>query len=414
MQLVERHILKGEQYHELCVKAKNLYNQSLYYWRQSIFGNIEYFSEFELTGLLAEYNEENYKSLPAQTSQQVIKLLFKNIKSWQKARKEYTKTPSKFLGRPKLPKYKKETSIVCFTNQQVKLKDGFVYFPKMTNLEPLKTKVNNVCQVRIIPNSNHFTVEVVYEKQQKKLQEYNSNWMGIDLGLNNLATCVTKETGTIYNGKPLKSINHFYNNRKSQLQSLLPQGSYLSKRINRLTSSRNNKVENYIHQISNKIIKQAQNEDITKVIIGNNKNWKQDVNLGKKTNRNFVSIPHSSLIEKIQYKGLMVGIEVLVTQEAYTSKCSALDLEPIQKHDKYVGKRKKRGLFVTAEGKLINADCNGSLNIARLGLSVSGNEMQISDSVMRAALAPKKINVSTRNSLVNKYSLTSNAAQSNI
>jgi putative transposase len=407
MQLVERHILKGEQYHELCVKAKNLYNQSLYYWRQSIFGNIKYFTEFELTGLFAEYNEENYKSLPAQTSQQVIKLLFKNIKSWQKARKEYAKNPSKFLGRPKLPKYKKETSIVSFTNQQIKLKDGFVYFPKMTNLEPLKTKVDNVCQVRIIPNSNHFTVEVVYEKQEKQLQAYNGNWMGIDLGLNNLATCTTKETGTIYNGKPLKSINHFYNKRKSQLQSLLPQGSYLSKRINRLTSSRNNKVENYIHQISNKIIKQAENENVTKVIIGNNKNWKQDVNLGKKTNRNFVSIPHSSLIEKIQYKGLLVGIEVLVTQEAYTSKCSALDLEPIQKHDKYVGKRKKRGLFVTAEGKLINADCNGSLNIARLGLSVSGNEMQISNSVMRAALAPKKINVSTRNSLVNKYILTS-------
>jgi len=414
MQLVERHILKSEQYHELCVKAKNLYNQSLYYWRQSIFGNIEYFTEFELTRLLAEYNEENYKSLPAQTSQQVIKLLFKNIKSWQKARKEYAKNPSKFLGRPKLPKYKKETSIVCFTNQQVKLKDGFVYFPKATNLKPLKTKVNNVCQVRIIPNSSHFTVEVVYEKQKKQLQEYNGNWMGIDLGLNNLATCTTKNIGTIYNGKPLKSINHFYNKRKSQLQSLLPQGSYLSKRIQRLTNRRNNKVENYIHQVSNKIIKQAQNENVTKVIIGNNKNWKQDVNLGKKTNRNFVSIPHSSLIEKIQYKGLMVGIEVLVTQEAYTSKCSALDLEPIQKHDKYVGKRKKRGLFVTAEGKLINADCNGSLNIARLGLSASGDEMQISNSVMRAALAPKKINVSTRNSLVNKYFLTSNAAQSNI
>lgn len=396
MQLVEKHIIKDASFLEVCKLSKNLYNQALYYWRQSIFKNIEYFTEFELTGLFAEFKQEDYCKLPAQTSQQVIKLLFKNIKSWHQSRKEYEKNPSKFLGRPKLPNYKKETSICVFTNQQVKFKNGFILFPKKCNLPTIKTKVDNACQVRIIPNSDHCVVEIVYEKQEQPMQDYNGNWMGIDLGLNNLATCVTQKSGVIYNGKPLKSINHFYNKRKSQLQSLLLKGNYLTKRINRLTNSRNNKVENYIHQISNKIIKQAENENITKIFIGNNKNWKQEVNLGKKTNRNFVSIPHSSLIEKIKYKGLMVGIEVLVTQEAYTSKCSALDLEPIQKHENYLGKRKKRGLFITSTGKLINADCNGSLNIARLGLkSASLNEINISDKVMRAALAPKKINVLT-------------------
>lgn len=143
MQLVERHIVNDNEYYNLCVKAKNLYNQALYYWRQSIFGNIQYFSEYELTGLFAEYKEENYVALPAQTSQQIIKLLFKNIKSWQKARKEYEKNPSKFLGRPKLPKYKKETSIALFTSQQIKLKEGYISFPKMTNLPKIKTKVDN-------------------------------------------------------------------------------------------------------------------------------------------------------------------------------------------------------------------------------------------------------------------------------
>ena len=393
MQLVERHIVNDNEYYNLCVKAKNLYNQALYYWRQSIFGNIQYFSEYELTGLFAEYKEENYVALPAQTSQQIIKLLFKNIKSWQKARKEYEKNPSKFLGRPKLPKYKKETSIALFTSQQIKLKEGYISFPKMTNLPKIKTKVDNICQVRIIPNCDHFIVEVVYKKQEQKMQEYNGNWMGIDLGLNNLASCSTKESGVIYNGKQLKSINAFFNKRKAKLQSMLPVGQYLSKRINRITFSRNNKVTNFIHQTSKQIIKHAKKENITKIIIGNNANWKQEINLGKKTNRNFVSIPHSTLIEKIKYKGLMEGIEVLVTQEAYTSKCSALDLEPIQKHENYIGKRKKRGLFVTATGKLVNADINGSLNIARLGLTVTGNEINISDSVLRAALAPKIINV---------------------
>ena len=116
------------------------------------------------------------------------------------------------------------------------------------------------------------------------------------------------------------------------------------------------------------------------------------INLGKNTNRNFVSIPHSTLIEKIKYKGLLVGIEVVITQEAYTSKCSALDLEPIKKHETYLGKRVKRGLFRTSNGTKINADCNGALNIARL---VAGNEI-LSDSVKSCVSQPIVVNVFER------------------
>lgn len=387
MKLVERHIIKDIGYKDLCVKTKNLYNQSLYYFRQSIFGKIQYFSEYELTGLFAEFNEKSYKELPAQTAQQVIKLLFKDIKSWKEARKEYTKFPKKFLGRPKIPKYKKELSVVIFTNQQIKIKDNCIHFPKSVNLKPLATKVKNISQVRIVPNSDHFVIEVIYEKQEKEIKTYNGNWMGIDLGMNNLATCTSNKSAIIYDGKLLKSINHFYNKRKSKLQSKLIKEKYSSKRIQRLTFKRNNKTNNYIHQISNKIIKQANNENITKIIIGNNKRWKQDINLGNNTNRNFVSIPHSTLIEKIKYKGFMEGIEVIITQEAYTSKCSALDLEPICKHQNYLGKRVKRGLFRTANGNKINADVNGSLNIARL---VAGNEI-ISDSVRSCVSQPRKV-----------------------
>lgn len=382
---------------DICVKAKDLYNQSLYYWRQSIFKNIEYFSEYELTGLFAEYNEPTFRALPAATGQQIIKLLFKNVKGWQRAKREYNKNPSKFAGEPKLPKYKKETSIVIFVNNQVKIKGGFIHFCKMANLAPLKTKVDNIRQVRIIPNSDHFIVEVVYEKQEKEIKPYNGKWMGIDLGMNNIATCVTNDSAMIYNGKPLKAINHFYNKRKSALQSLLPKNKYKTKRIQRLTNSRNTKIENYIHQISNSIIKQAENENITKIIIGNNKNWKQGINLGKNTNRNFCLIPHSALIDKIKYKGLMNGIEVVITQEAYTSKCSALDLEPICKHENYVGKRIKRGLFRTAIGTKINSDINGALNIARL---VAGNEI-ISNSVRSVALTPMKMTFYSKNVNIN-------------
>lgn len=393
MQLVEQHIVKDTSFIEVCIKAKNLYNQALYYWRQSMFGRIQYFSEFELTTLFAEFNEEDYRALPAQTSQQIIKTLFKNVKSWQKSRKEYAKNPSKFLGKPKLPKYKKETSICLFTNQQIKLKSGFIHFPKQVNLEPLKTKQDNVQQVRIIPHINHCVIEVVYNTKDVLQNSYNGNWMGIDLGLNNLATSASKEQSFIVNGKPLKSINHYYNKRKKELQSKLKQNIHSSKRIERITHKRNMKVKDYLHKSSRIVIENAKSQNITKIIIGKNENWKQKINIGTKNNRQFTSIPHATLIEMIQYKAQLAGIETILTQEAYTSKCSALDLEPICKHEKYIGRRKKRGLFVTATGKLINADANGALNIARLGLSVSENEMQISDSVMSCVSQPKKLNI---------------------
>lgn len=377
---------------EICVKAKNLYNQALYYWRQSIFKNIQYFSEYELTKLFAEFNEENYRNLPTQTSQQIIKTLFKNIRSWQKSRKEYEKNPNKFIGKPKLPGYKKETSICIFTNQQIRVKDGFIHFPKQTNLQPLKTRQDNIQQVRILPHINHCVVEVIYNVLDVEKKEYNGNWMGIDLGLNNLATCVSNTQGFILNGRPLKSINHYYNIRKKHFQSSLKPNIYSSDRIEKLTVKRNNKVKDYLHKSSKIIIEKAKESNTTKIIIGKNENWKQKINIGTTNNRQFTSIPHATFIEMIKYKAQMEGIETVITQEAYTSKCSAIDLEPICKHEKYVGKRKKRGLFVTKHGKLINADSNGALNIARLG-SVSGDEIKISDLVLSCVSQPKKINI---------------------
>ena len=390
---VEQHIIRDDRFKGLCVKAKNLYNQSLYYWRQSIFGNIQYFSEYELTTLFAEYNEENFRALPSNTSQQIIKVLFNNIKSWQKGRKEYTKNPSKFLGRPKMPKYKKELSELHFSSNQVRLKKGFVHFPKMIGIAPMKTNISNIVCCRIIPKSNHFVVEFGYSVENVPQKEYNGNWMGIDIGLNNLATCVTKNEAFIINGKPIKAVNNFYNKRKKQLQSKLKQNTFTSNRIKRLTFRRNQKVKDYIHKASRKIVNAAKVNNITKIIIGKNENWKQDINIGKKTNREFTLIPHATLIDKIKYKARMEGIEAITTQEAYTSKCSALDLEVIGKHETYLGKRKKRGLFVTETGKLINADCNGALNIARLGLSVNCNEIEISEQLMSCVAQPNKMNV---------------------
>lgn len=385
MQLVEQHIIMDDRFKDWCVKAKNLYNQSLYYYRQSVFKNIEYFSEYELLGLFREFKEENYIQLPSHCGQEVIKNLFKNIKSWQKARKEYEKNPSSFLGRPRLPKYKKELSVLSFNSCQVKLKKGFVHFPKMIGVAPMKSNIHNIQSCRVIPKANHFVVEFIYNAPDVEQKEYNNKALGVDLGLNNLATCITTTGNSfIVNGKPLKSINAFYNKRKSQLQAHSKNKFFTSKRIERLTFRRNNKIKNYIHHASKYIVESAKELDITKIVVGNNKNWKQEINIGKRTNQNFVSIPHSNLIKTIEYKAKMAGIEAVVTEESYTSKCSALDLEKICKHENYVGKRTKRGLFRTANGTKINADANGAANILR---KVIGNSF-MDDSILSALIAP--------------------------
>jgi len=399
MQLAEQHIIKTDEWREWCIKAKNLYNQSLYYWRQSMFKNIEYFSEYELLKLFREFKEENYIQLPSHCGQNVLHELFGNIKGWQNAQKEYAKNPSKFSGRPKMPKYKKELGLLCFNNLQVKLKNGYVHFPKMIGIAPIKTNIPNINFCRVVPKSNHFVVEFVYTIDEKPLQEFNCKAMGVDLGLNNLATVVSN-TGDafIVNGRPLKAINAFYNKRKAGLQSKLIKGAFNSKRIERLIFKRNNKVKNYIHHASRFIVNKAEELNVTKIIIGNNKNWKQSVNMGSKNNQNFVSIPHSYLIKTIEYKARLNGIEVVTTEESYTSKCSALDLEPICKHKNYVGKRVKRGLFKTANGTKINADCNGAANIIR---KVVLNGAYSPDKILRAVIAPSIISVFKQNTCKN-------------
>lgn len=365
MQQVESHILNTKEIEAICIKAKLLYNQSLYYLRQSLFGNIEKFSEYELTGLFAEYSEEVYKALPAQTSQQVIKLLFKNWKSYWASIKDWKKTPSKYLGKPKLPKYKKETSIVVFTNQQVRIKDGFIHFPKNT-IAPIKTNITNICQVRIIPLPNTFKIEVIYEKENTDLKLNKDNVLSLDLGINNFITAIDNVGNQpfIINGKPLKSFNHWYNKKRAKLMSFIGDRGN-SKRVGRLTHYRNCFIEDKLHKISRTIVSYCVENNIGTIVIGKNKNWKQEINLGKKTNQKFIELPHSKLIDKIKYKAELFCMNVEVPEESYTSKVDHLAFEEMKKQETYLGKRKKRGLFQSSIGKLLNADVNGSIGIGR-------------------------------------------------
>ena len=225
-------------------------------------------------------------------------------------------------------------------------------------------------QVRIVPQATCFVVEVVYKIEPTQAAVDESRVLAIDLGLNNLATCVS-DIGVepfIINGKPLKSLNRYYNKEKARLQSFIGDKG-TSNRIKQLTFKRNQQVNDYIHKASTYIRKWCIEHQIGTVVIGKNDGWKNEINLGKKTNQNFVSIPFNKLVEQLQYKLGDVGICVRITEESHTSKIDHFAFEPIGHHEKYLGKRIKRGLFLSSTGHLFNADVNGAIGI---GIKVIG------------------------------------------
>lgn len=375
MQRVERHIIIGnEQLGKLCFLSKNLYNYVNYLIRQEFTKNGKMPSEYELTTLLAREKQVDYIALPAQTSQQVVALLFKNWKSFFKL----CKCKDKLKARLKLPKYKHKTkgrNIVVFTSQQCKLKDGYIHFPKKANIQPLRTKVTNLRQVRIIPQCSCHIIEVVYEKESIETSGLEpDSYLSIDVGLNNLATSYDSlhHKSFIINGRPLKSMNQYFNKRKAKLMSFIG-GKGMSRRIGKLTLKRNCKVNDYMHKASRFIVNYCMENHIETIVIGNNKDWKQHCNMGKRNNQNFVGIPFEKLISQIQYKAEELGIKFVITEESYTSKIDHYAGEEMCHHETYLGKRIQRGLFRSSTGKVLNADLNGAIGILRkvVGESIS-------------------------------------------
>lgn len=354
----------------LCHLAKNLYNEANYFIRQRFFQTRNWLRFYDLNNLL--HNSTNYQALPIQTAQQIILLLDRNWKSFFRAITDWKKHPDKYLDRPRLPHYKKKDGefLVIFTNQQCKLREGFLIFPKKTNLEPVRTRITaNLHQVRIVPKGRNYVIEIIYEQIERDCGLDKGNIVGIDLGLCNLITGVNNRglSPVVIKGGISKSISQFYNKMRARYQSLkdLQGYNFETKRLQRLTLKRNMKIKDQFHKVSRKLINYCILGNFGTIIIGYNENWKQNIALGRRTNQNFVQIPFLKLIQMICYKAKLVGIEVVEEEENYTSCCSFFDNEPIEFHPKYLGARIGRGLFRTSTRKIVNADCNGGYNIIR-------------------------------------------------
>ncbi|MHA2280374.1 MAG: RNA-guided endonuclease InsQ/TnpB family protein [Promethearchaeota archaeon] len=371
MKLTEQIQLKTlPQLSYLCHLSKNLYNLANYYVRQEYFYLGNWLRFCDLWYMLKE--KEAYKKLPSQTAQQTLKLVDKNWKSFFKSNKAYKKRPEKFLSPPRPPRYKKKDGecILVFTNQQCRIKGEQLYFPKKTQLNPIKTRIKSkLHHVRIIPKGLYYILEIIYQKEIQNLNLDKKRVIGIDLGLKNIITIVNNAglQPAIIKGGIIKSINQFYNKQLAKYRSIKDKQGISSetKRFQWLTRKRNNKIIDIFHKISRSVINYCLNHDFGTIIIGYNKTWKQRITIGKRNNQNFVQIPFTKLLFQIEYKAKLIGIDVILEPESYTSKCSFLDNEPIQKHERYQGRRTCRGLYQSQRGIIINADVNGAYSILK-------------------------------------------------
>lgn len=432
---------------ELCHISKNLWNEANYVVRQLFtmkdikvakatdgnnnkvnHGAINYcgnYMNYSNLDYLIKNKSENYKKLNGATSQQILKILDRSWKSFFEAIKDWKINPEKYLGRPKLPGYLKKYGefLLVFTNQQVKIKDGYLIFPKKLkelNEKKIKTRLNDeidLREIRIIPkggNNVGYIIEIVYQIEEHQLDLNKDRVIGIDFGLRNVVTISNNigEKPICIKGGVLKSINQYYNKRKAEIQSTYDRQpiacSIKDKKeicrkngpaIQILTINRNKKIKDVMHKYSRWIIKYCIKHNIGTIVNGVSQGQKQEINLGGRTNQNFVSIPTDKLRKMIKYKAEEIGIQFIEQEESHTSKCSFLDDEVVGHSGIYLGKRIYNatchgGLFRSSIGKIINTDVQGGYNIIKKAIPKAFTNLVVirQDGIEGVGLHPIRIN----------------------
>ncbi len=377
MQLVEQHRIDHHDprfgaIDQVTFASKHLYNAALYIKRQA------YIHENQRVIRYADLDKQmqstvEYRGLPAKVAQWVLKQVCTAWDSYFAAVAEWQAHPEKFKGHPKLPKYlpKHGRNLLVYTSQAISrdLKNvGWVVPSGVAIRVATKHTHAAMAQVRLVPKATHYMVEVIYEREPEPQAVDPTLIASVDIGVNVLAAITSNKPGftpLLVNGRPLKSCNQSYHKRRAKAQARLPKEQFTSRALEEMTDVRHRRIQSYLHTASRAIINLLVREGIGTLVIGQNVGWKQEVNLGKHNNQAFVFIPHARFIEMLTYKAALVGIQVVTIAESHTSKCSFLDGEPLQHHAHYLGKRIKRGLFITSTGQTLHADVNASYNILR-------------------------------------------------
>jgi len=369
----------------LCHLSKNMYNETLYEVRQYFFDNGEYLNYYNAWERLK--NESwNYKRLPSQVAQQTMKNVdkafqsfFKLVEKGREGKYDSDKvSPPSYLD-------KEGFYLLDFPNQMFQIKDDYLRIgvPKKFREEfgyeqkeiriPFtyeEVKDKDIKRLQILPkgDAEYFEYRLVYEEEKEPIETDDDTFLSIDLGVDNLATCVDHSGRSfIIDGRKLKSINRWYNKEIARLRGIKDKQSIEgdTKRIKKLFRDRRNKIHDYLNKAVYRIVEYCKDKKIGTVLVGDGKGWKQEVNIGDKNNQNFVQIPFDTFKQKLKHKCEYYEIGFELVNESHTSKCSFLDGEPVEHHEEYIGTRVERGLFKASDDTLINADVNGALNIAK-------------------------------------------------
>ncbi len=366
---------------KLCRLSKNLYNVTLYETRQFYIRNDSFLKYAKVYHIVKE--NENYKQMPKQVAQQTMKVIERNMRSFFGLLRERKKgNYNRQIG---LPRYLPKNGYfdLIFQKDQFKIIDNKVrlslgnYFSKQLSSKylyiplPENIKEKRIKEVRINPRANgkRLYVDYIYKIEPEKTELNPTEYLSIDLGLDNFATTVsttTNEPSIILDGRGLKSFNRWWNKEKARLDSIYEKNKVKTgRKMLTLYDRRFGYINNILNKYVNYIIKYCIKNKIGNIVIGELQNIKQEQNHGKINNQNFQTIPYGIFKRKLKGKCERYGIIYTEVDESYTSKCDSLSFEDIKKHEKYSGKRIHRGLFKSSIGKVINADVNGALNILR-------------------------------------------------
>ena len=411
-------------YH-LCYHAARMYNFGLYSVRQHFFNTNSYLNYYGNYHVCKD--NENYKILLCDTGQQVLRLVDRNMRSFFSLLK--MKSLGKYTEKVKLPRYKDKEGLMMFSVQgrsvRIHGKKACIgltkEFREKYNVDfrfieikiPKKLRhISAFNELRVLPlhNGLDFKVEFIYDSANLRFEQVKgngNNFLSIDLGISNLMSCFITSNGRshqfIIDGRPLKSINAYYNKMKAALQASYSKDKDIkgldTKRFVRLSNGRDNRINDYFNKAVQYLIQVCLRYDIGTVVLGYNEGWKQEVELGKVLDQSFVCIPFLKLRQKLQCKCELHGIAFVNQEESYTSNASSLDLDGIPTYGKeegkdvtFSGKRINRGLYKSKEGLLLNADINGSVNILRKYLQGKGKDLS-SDSVRALVNVPcRKVN----------------------
>ena len=370
---------------ELCHIAKNLANEAIYNVRQYYFSEGE-FLKYEKNYTLLK-NSPNYKALNSNMAQQILKEVDGSFKSFFGLLKLAKQGKYAFKD-CRLPHYLPKDGYTTLVIGFIRLNGNKLMLPFSNSFKKTHKAVEitippilldkKVKEIRIIPKAKarFFEIQYIYEAECVQRNLNTDNALALDLGINNLVTAVSSNGRSfIIDGRKLKSINQWFNKENARLQSIKDKQHYGKKSTNRqkaIARDRNNKVNDYMNKAARKVINYCIANDIGALVVDYNETFQQSSHIGKRNNQNFVNIPYGQLRSKLEYLCKLNGIIFVKQEESYTSKSSFWDQDDIPVYNadnsreyQFSGKRVHRGQYKTANGKTINADVNGALNIMR-------------------------------------------------